>query len=196
MKTCLVCLVKPAGNCWRCKSPFCEEHRRMNGEFTSCLGKQCVRIGTSKFKKSMKSLITGGLHKTHHAFQKLMKRRVVTGTTLFPTFKSNGLPGKPKKVYLHREEWKAKGYKAIQAAEKFVSKTPGTYEVRCDDDIFAGSSLIVIPHETRKKYMGASVTYIPQCTGENPTTLFLYPHHVNHLMKVLKKLQKKAKKKM
>lgn len=62
--------------------------------------------------------------------------------------------------------------------------------VGCDDSYHSSSDLILVEHATqaaadRPKYMGTTVLYIPQCSGEKPIHFFLYPGHKMALMKAL-----------
>lgn len=195
-RICLICAVKPAGNCHICKVSYCETHRVMAGQFTTCDKKSCARRGRAKFNKEHKKIFSGTMHKKAHALQKLLKKNVPTGQYFtWPTTKPNGLPGKPRKVKETREEWRFTGWDAIRKAEAWVDRTRGVYNVGLDDDMATSSALIVVPHEDRKTYHGATFMFIPQCTGEKPIRFFMYDHSVVQLMKVLKKLHAKHKKK-
>lgn len=74
--------------------------------------------------------------------------------------------------------WKWKGYPLMQRIDKWRQKNPEVMSVTVDDDYHAGSRLIFIPHEDDYTYMGCTVVYIPQCTGEDPIRFFLYPCHI------------------
>lgn len=88
-------------------------------------------------------------------------------------------------------------YDVMQAIEGYAKRKPesGIMITDVDDDAFASSNLVIMPHQSDYEYMGASVIFVPQCTGEKPIKFFMYPSHVDGLMRVLKKLQKLAKKK-
>lgn len=58
----------------------------------------------------------------------------------------------------------------------------------CDDTYFASSNLVLIEHASKTEYMGTTVVFIPQCTGEDPVEFFLYPGHRECLVKFLKSL--------
>jgi hypothetical protein len=87
-----------------------------------------------------------------------------------------------------------KGYDAMTRIGKFADKNPGIVEVRTDDDWFAGSSVFLIPHENEKKFMGTTVMVVPQCSPDG-NLFFLYPHHLDNLIKELQKIQQKEKEK-
>jgi len=77
--------------------------------------------------------------------------------------------------------------KLDQLSEKYPDHIQ---HISCDDSHHCSSDLIMIEHATmpkadRPKYMGTTVLYIPQCTGEQPIQFFLYPGHKMALMKAL-----------
>jgi len=108
---------------------------------------------------------------------------------------------KNKKVVLSKRKYKEfdinkmVGYDAMTMMDKFVSANKSIIPVRCDDSTHSGSSLYLIPHESRKDYMGTTVLFIPQCTKEQ-NNFFLYPDHLDKLIKELQKIQKRTKKKI
>lgn len=85
-----------------------------------------------------------------------------------------------------------KGYQLIKAIERFAKKYPSIQQVGVDDDHHAGSDMFLIPHETPSNYWGTSVVYVPQCTGEAAIRFFMYPGHLNGLVKALVKIQKRT----
>ena len=92
------------------------------------------------------------------------------------------------------DAWKYIGYDLMKRVERWAKKYPEEVTiVGCDDAYFAGSTIVLIEHRTEKSYMGTSMYYIPQCTGEAPTQLFLYPWHRTNLIAALRKLGKKRK---
>ncbi len=86
-----------------------------------------------------------------------------------------------------------KGYTLIEKVRKWAIQYPTVQISRCDDQVHAGSDLVFIPHESKCRYMGTTVVYIPQCTGEGPTEFFLYPAHTDSLIKVLQKIKDSEK---
>lgn len=117
-----------------------------------------------RVKQEREDKIGMALHKTYHAFLRRFQD-------------SN-------------QRYKLKGYKFIVAMEKFCEKHKDIIECGVDDSSFAGSRLFFIPHDNGQEYMGTSVLYIPQCTGEDATEFFLYPGNLNELMDALGKIRK------
>jgi len=85
-------------------------------------------------------------------------------------------------------------YDAMVLAEKFANKNPSVKIVGVDDDVHAGSDLVIIPHIDKYHLWGLSVEYIPQCTGESPIRFFLYPGHLKRLIETLQDYAKIARK--
>lgn len=100
-----------------------------------------------------------------------------------------------KIVQKHEETWGQRvspGWNLIQAMERFAKRNPkDVQQVGIDDSHFASSDLFLIDHKVPREYMGTTVLYVPQCTGEKPISFFLYPRHCNALVKALKKIQRK-----
>ena len=86
-----------------------------------------------------------------------------------------------------------KGYELMEAADKWAEKHPEVQTVVVDDDHHATSDLVIMPHENGKDFMGLTVLYIPQCTGENPTRFFLYPRAIQRLIEALSKHKSKKR---
>jgi len=87
-----------------------------------------------------------------------------------------------------------KKIEAGDAIEKFAKRYPGeVIPLWCDDSYFAGSRLFLFTHEAERKWMGVTVVMIPQCDGRPPAEFFLYPHHVDDLVRELRKIQKRSK---
>ncbi len=80
------------------------------------------------------------------------------------------------------------GYDVMERVEEYVKTHPDVVELSVDDDVFASSDLVLVPHPT----MGITVTFIPQCTNVQ-NTFFLYPNHIENLIKTLKEMQRKYK---
>lgn len=97
------------------------------------------------------------------------------------------------KAFMKEEEWEWKwiGYDLMKRVEKWAKKYPSeVHIVGVDDDVFASSVLVLIEARTHDSYMGTSVIYIPQCTGEKPIRFFLYPCHRAGLITALKEIAK------
>jgi hypothetical protein len=93
------------------------------------------------------------------------------------------------------EEFLYVGYDLMTRAERWAEKYPEIKIVGCDDDHFCCSSLILVPHATARSYMGLTVLYIPQCTGEKPICFFLYPSHRQGLLDALGEIAREHGKK-
>lgn len=85
------------------------------------------------------------------------------------------------------------GYEAMVKLEKYAENKEDIFVVRCDDAAFAGSDIFLIVSKNKNDFMGTEVMFVPQCTPQ-ANAFFLYPHHLNELVKVLQKIQKMQKK--
>lgn len=91
--------------------------------------------------------------------------------------------------------WKLIGYPLMMRVEEWIKKYPHDIQlVQCDDSVHASSSLILFEHKCKNDYMGTTVVYIPQCTGEQPIEFFLYPDNVTSLIKALQVVENNYKK--
>lgn len=96
-----------------------------------------------------------------------------------------------KKFLNTRDEFVIKkSHKLMNAIETWAKHYPrDVYVVPCDDNFFASSTLTFIEHRALNgDYMGTTVLYIPQCTGEKPIQFFLYPRHQKELLTIIQKL--------
>lgn len=73
------------------------------------------------------------------------------------------------------------GHEVMEKIEKYVKKNPAIKIAHCDDDLFASSILVIVPHFK----MGHTVYYIPQLTTRKDH-FFLYPNHRKSLLEALK----------
>jgi len=153
-------------------------------ERCSC-GDNRTRPTTTKEKKKFKKEHTqmlksiGEMHKLHHDFDKVFKKSV-----RYPLKKKlwhKNAKGKLIKNHIIRE-WRWTGYAMMKRVRSWVNQNPTAQISSCDDDVYAGSMLVLIPHHNKASWHGITVIYIPQCTGEKPTRFFLYPHHQFQLM--------------
>jgi hypothetical protein len=106
------------------------------------------------------------------------------------------------KAFYRDGTWKYSGYKMMKQVEKFAKKHPEVILLSCDDSYHAGSMIVLIPHRSKEEYWGTTVVSIPQCTGEPPLEMFLYPGHAMEIERALhivnqeyRQKQKTAKKK-
>lgn len=77
------------------------------------------------------------------------------------------------------------GYEAMCKVEKYVKRCcPEIKIIRCDDSIYAGSDILLIPHPNH----GITIMFIPQCTSVQ-NQFFLYKNHYNELVKALKEMK-------
>lgn len=114
---------------------------------------------------------TGDVHKVYHEFHRKFK--------LYP---NDG--GK---------KYKYAGYASMTKIEKWAKKYPNDVRiVGCDDSHFSGSDIIMIEHKTKDRYMGTTVIYVPQNSGD-PAEFFLYPNHRTNLMQALHDIGKAAR---
>jgi len=81
--------------------------------------------------------------------------------------------------------WKLKGYAAICKMDKFVKKHPAILEFGVDDSCATSSSVYIIPHCMAGDFSSVSLLYIPQCSGEDPIFLHMYPENISDVIKVL-----------
>ena len=77
------------------------------------------------------------------------------------------------------------GSEAIKRIEKYVLKHPNIRIVNVDDDVYAGSIVLLIPHPEH----GISLIFVPQCT-EIQNRFFMYPSHISRFLIELEKMQK------
>jgi hypothetical protein len=77
------------------------------------------------------------------------------------------------------------GYEVLEKMEKYVSRHCKEIKVvRCDDSLYAGSSIFLIPHPKH----GITMLFVPQCTTIQ-NQFFLYDNHYKDLMKALKEMK-------
>ena len=99
------------------------------------------------------------------------------------------------------------GYDRMLLGREWAKKHPKRFFVAgVDDAHFCSSDLLFFTHEVPALigkssateygeddgWMGISVEYVPQCTGEKPARFFLYPGHVDGLIDTLVALRKKS----
>ncbi len=78
------------------------------------------------------------------------------------------------------------GYDVMQRVERYINRfCPEIKIIRCDDAVYAGSIILLIPHPEH----GITVMYIPQCTSQQ-NQFFLYGSHCKALIKGLTEMKK------
>ena len=86
------------------------------------------------------------------------------------------------------------GYDAMRCMDAFCKENPDMIRVHVDDEYHCNSYVYIIPHENEKKYMGATVLFVPQCCNIR-NQFFLYPSDNRDLLKACKLLEKKDQEK-
>jgi hypothetical protein len=77
------------------------------------------------------------------------------------------------------------GYEVLEKMEKYVARHCKEIKVvRCDDSLYAGSRIFLIPHPKH----GITMLFVPQCTTIQ-NQFFLYDNHYKDLMKALKEMK-------
>lgn len=78
------------------------------------------------------------------------------------------------------------GYEAMERIRKWARRyAPQIRFVRCDDSVYSGSDILLIPHPKH----GITVIFIPQCTSVQ-NQFFLYKSHFEMLIKELNKMKR------
>jgi hypothetical protein len=91
--------------------------------------------------------------------------------------------------------WKWSGYELIDKIEHFSKKNPEIVLSWCDDSFFSNSLIVLIPHRNKNQYLRTEFVIIPQCSGDEPLTIYLSPKRMSHLIEemiTLKRLEEKA----
>ena len=96
------------------------------------------------------------------------------------------------KRFKNGDEYVKNGYPLMYFIEKWAKRFPNHVQVvRCDDNVHAGSDLVLIEHSIPGEYWGTTVIFVSQF--EPPTEFFLYPGHQKQLMTALKKIDAHAR---
>jgi hypothetical protein len=74
--------------------------------------------------------------------------------------------------------------------DDFCKDNPDMIRVHVDDSYHCNSYIYIIPHESGKRYMGATVLFVPQCCDER-NQFFLYPSDNRGLLDACLKLEDK-----
>ena len=88
---------------------------------------------------------------------------------------------------------KFSGYDLMQRMARFACRYPTCKILTCDDSSHSGSYILLIPHENKTEYWGTTLIITPQF-GQ-PTAIFLYPGHLDEMLKALQATQKKFRRK-
>jgi hypothetical protein len=77
------------------------------------------------------------------------------------------------------------GYEVMCKIERYVNRyCPEIKILRCDDQVYAGSYILLIPHPGH----GITIMFVPQCTTIQ-NQFFLYEDHYKELIKSLKEMK-------
>lgn len=131
------------------------------------------------------------IHALYHGFCKKFQKSV---KHLLPEDRWIKI-GKKTIKYRYELKWKWKGYELMDRVEEWAKKHPEVTIAHVDDDYFAGSDVVFIPHKSEKKFMGTTVLYIPQLTGEDPISFFMYPGHARSMLRGIENAIKMAEEK-
>lgn len=105
-----------------------------------------------------------------------------------------------------------RGWDAQLWMGRFVARHPTVVRCHVDDAVFSNSALYLVPGygvnpphpkgterihsflpKPGREWFGVQVLYVPQCTGEQPTSFFLYPSDHTSLLAGLKALARVGK---
>lgn len=99
-----------------------------------------------------------------------------------------------KKFKDKNEKYKYSGYALMVRIARWAKHYQNSVFISpIDDTFFASSDLVIITHETKTAYMGATAIVVTQCDDFAPKEFFLYPCDVDALLDILKILKKKAR---
>jgi hypothetical protein len=86
-----------------------------------------------------------------------------------------------------------RGYVLMRAVSRWAMRYQNDVRiVRCEDDSFRGSYIVLIEHRTAQSYMGTSVVFIQQ-GGSEPQVMFLYPRAADDLIRELQSIRRAAR---
>jgi len=119
-------------------------------------------------------------HKIYHQFKKWLENSFGKDLIYYSTVTIAGKDFKTRNIKEPEFSSRLCGFRVIERIEKYATRHPEIKICRCDDSIFAGSIIVLVPHPM----MGISVFFIPQCTSTQ-NELFLYQDHLVSLIKYL-----------
>jgi hypothetical protein len=151
--------------------------------------KKNAKESNTEIKESVDKIV-GETHKTWHKFSgwigKTFGDDLIEERTINLPLK-NGKTKSIKYKDLNELELSKRlvGYEVMEKIEKYVARHCKDIKVvRCDDSVYAGSSLILVPHPKH----GITIIFIPQCTNIQ-NQFFLYENHYKDLMKALREMK-------
>lgn len=127
------------------------------------------------------------VHETWHSFCDHMKKwyfKKVKG------IKKDFSPS--KRDYKVFESEKMVGYEAMCRVSKFAKDNSDIMITGCDDSSHMSSDIALIIHDSSTHFMGTTMILLPQ-NGKDINQVFLYPHHLDNLIKKLQVIQKRQK---
>ena len=147
---------------------------------------------TKPYKKFIEDLDarTREIHRVWHKFNKWLRKSFgndLYGEPIKNKFKIDGKTKTIKTYPFNEMEFQKRlcGYEVIERIEKYVKKQcPEIKIVNCDDNVHAGSILLLIPHPNH----GITIMFIPQCTYTQ-NIFFLYDNHHKMLNEELNKMK-------
>ena len=129
------------------------------------------------------------VHKTWHSFCDHMKRWYYV---LYYGWKKDLTRSKRK--YKEFDSQQMVGYKAMCRLATYAKGKPDILINGCDDSHHMGSNIALIIHDCEDRFMGTTMILLPQ-NGRDINQVFLYPHHLDQLIKNLQRIQKREKNK-
>jgi hypothetical protein len=99
-----------------------------------------------------------------------------------------------KNFRLKGGQYRYVGFDLQERVETWAKKYPKDVRIcLCDDAQHSSSCLVLIEHRTKTHYMGTTVVFLPQCSGDPPAEFFLYPNRAEQLLEALQAIRKAAK---
>ena len=129
-------------------------------------------------------------HKTWHKFYKWLQKNFGNDLYTESVYSVKQPNGRIKKIKLKNyNEYELSsrlvGYEVIEKIEKYVKRNaPEIKIIHCDDAIYAGSIILLIPHPEH----GITMMFIPQLT-DIQNQIFLYGGHYKMLLEELNKMK-------
>lgn len=131
------------------------------------------------------------VHYVWHSFCNYMKRwyyDICSGWKI-----KNGKIVPSKRKYKYFNSSKMVGYQAMCRVARYSKDKDGIFITGCDDNSHMGSDIVLITHECEDNFMGTTMILMPQSKQEI-NQVFLYPEHVDGLIKILEEIKERSKK--
>jgi hypothetical protein len=167
------------------KKPFCKTH---NYRVAAYWGDDTMSVRCTRCDDDILVHLTKGETRTNRALRKREHKEIGDVHKCYHEFLRRFCEKDDDAVF------KYKGYDLMQRVERWAKRWSHDVQlVHCDDDYHAGSLLVLIQHQQPHDYMGCTVVFIPQCTGEAPIRFFLYNDDRDSLIKALDVVRKQAR---